>query len=375
MRKIILNALSVTNHSGGHVLRGHGTHAIRSLADSCRFVVLCHASATSLKEAWGGSVDWIHAPERTRHWLPRWVWESRHLPRLARDPDVAAYFTPSGVAAPGVSVPQVVFCQNPWALVRSARRLRDAPKAALQRWAYRQTVRRADILVFNSRFMRDAYRANAGCREREGHVIYQAPDDETHQAAVTFRNTPRESGRIVCVSVMGPHKNIETIVRAVEELRRRGRGGVSLHLVGGWPDRAYERHVRSEIRRAALDDAVHLHGHVARTELYRHYAEARVFCLMSRCESFGIPAIEAQCFGTPVVCSNVCAVPEICGDGGLFCDPGDVAGVARHLDRLLADETAWQAASSHARVHAGQFTWARCSPALTGLLRKQVTPA
>ena len=91
---------------------------------------------------------------------------------------------------------------------------------------------------------------------------------------------------------------------------------------------------------------------------------------MSRCESFGIPAIEAQLFGTPVVCSTACAVPEICGEGGLFCEPDDIPGIAEALESLLSDANAWNDASEQARRNADRFRWQTCSQPLVKLFRE-----
>jgi glycosyltransferase involved in cell wall biosynthesis len=368
MRKLLVNALSVTNQSGLHVLLGHGHHLIQALEGKCRLVVLCRENMNALGTAWRDHVEWVYAPLTTQRWHARALWEHRHLARVIQRAGAHAYFTPSGMGAVALPVPQVVFCQNPWALVRPARRRRDAPKAWLQRSAYRRTVRRAEVLIFNSRFMQEAYRSNAGCRERAGHVVYQAPDDQTHQAAQSLRDHPRVPGRIVCISVMGPHKNIETVLRAMVELRRSGCPDASLQLVGGWPDRAYEQYIRSEVARLQLGDAVQFHGFVSREDLHRHYAEAQAFCLMSRCESFGIPAVEAQCFGVPVVCSNICAVPEICGEGGVYCAPDDIQQIGEGLREMLTDPSAWDGYSAAARRNAARFTWAQCSPPLVEVI-------
>ena len=139
-------------------------------------------------------------------------------------------------------------------------------------------------------------------------------------------------------------------------------------LAGAWPDSAYERNIRRLVAALGLGAAVEFAGFVSRARLERLYAESRVFCLMSRCESFGIPAVEAQLFGTPVVSSTVCAIPEICGRGGVFCDPDDVPGVAAALRLLLQDAAEWARLSAAARVNAERFAWSRCSRSLVECL-------
>ena len=366
MAKLLVNALSATNPSGLHVLRGHVGQLAGALPGRVRLAVLCRAEMTALRADLGERVDWEFAPSATRGWLFRSVWERLHLARLVRKLGAGMYFAPSGMAAHlPAHVRQIVFCQNPWALVPAARRRRDFAKAWLQRRAYRRAMRTADAVVFNSRYMQAAYRANAGCGEKRGLVVYQAPGDVFRARAAA--DVPRKPGQILCASVMGPHKNAETLVRALRAVRGAC-PAARLVLAGSWPDPAYERKIRRLVAALGLDAAVEFAGFVARERLDRLYAESRAFCLMSRCESFGIPAIEAQGFGTPVVSSAVCAIPEICGAGGLFFDPDDVAGVAAALRTLLEDEAEWRRLSAAARANAARFSWDECSRPLVELV-------
>lgn len=366
MHRVLVNALSVANPSGLHVLLGHLDQLVGGLPGRCRFVVLCREDMDVLRARLGDRVDWAFAPAATRGWLPRAIWERAHLVRLARRRGAALYFTPSGIAAPGLDIPQIVFCQNPWALVPTARRLRDAPKAWLQRRAYRRAMRLADVLVFNSRYMQEAYRANAGFEEQRGVVAYQAADEATRARAAALADVPRQPGQILCASVMGRHKNAEALVRALREVRA-GHPEARLVFAGSWPDAAYEREIRRLVDSLGLRAAVEFAGFVPRERLERLYAESRVFCLMSRCESFGIPAIEAQLFGTPVVSSAVCAIPEICGEGGWFRDPDDVRGIAEALRALIEDDAEWGRLSALARANAARFSWGECSRPLVDL--------
>lgn len=368
MAKLLVNALSATNPSGLHVLLGHMDRVADELRGRVRLVVVCRSEMAALRAGLGDRADWEFAPAATRGWFARARWERAHLASLAQSHGVCAYFTPSGIAAHlPAAVRQIVFCQNPWALVPAARRWRDAPKAWLQRRAYRRAMRAADVLVFNSRYMQAAYRANAGCEEKRGLVVYQAAEDATRARAAAAGDVPRQPNQILCVSVMGPHKNVETLVRALRAVRAVC-PEAHLVLAGSWPDPAYERNIRGLVAALGLGSAVEFAGFVARERLDRLYAESRVFCLMSRCESFGIPAIEAQLFGTPVVSSAVCAIPEICGAGGCYRDPDDVSGVAAALRTLLADGSEWRRLSAAARANAARFSWTECSRPLVELV-------
>ncbi len=368
MRRLLVNALSVTNPSGLHVLRGHLDRLADGLQGRVRLVVVCREDLEGLRAELGSRADWEFAPASTRGWFRRACWERANLARLVQKHGACAYFTPSGIAAHPLGIPQIVFCQNPWALVPAARRRRDAFKAWLQRRAYRRAMRMADAMVFLSRYLKEAYRRNAGCRERRGLVAYAGVDRPAPARAAEGAGIPRQPAQIASVSVMAPHKNIEALVRAFHAVRAQGHPEARLVLAGPWPDPAYERWIRRLVGGLGLAGSVEFAGFVSRDRLDRLYAESRVFCLMSRCESFGIPAIEAQHYGTPVVSSSVCAIPEVCGGGGWFRDPDDVAGIAEALRTLIEDEAEWKKLSALARENAERFAGERVSKPLVDLV-------
>ena len=367
MRKLLVNALSVTNASGRHVLQGHMRRVADELAGKVQLVVIGRADMTALREALPPSTIWEYAPPSTRGWLVRALWERRRMPELARKYDVFASFTPSGMMIPGLHIPQIVFCQNPWALVPAARRWHDGFKAWLQRRAYRHAMAHAAVMVFNSRYMQEAYRANAGRAEKWGLIVHQAADDAAHSRAREMASLARRSGRIICVSMMARHKNVEAVIRALAKVRAE-HPAAHVALAGGWPDFGYERKIRDLVAQLNLEAAVEFTGFLPREKLEELYATAQVFCLMSRCESFGIPAIEAQLFGTPVVTSTVCAMPEIGGEGGLYRDPDDIPAIAEALTKLLTDADEWQRRSQLARANAARYQWQTCSQPLVDLI-------
>ena len=62
------------------------------------------------------------------------------------------------------------------------------------------------------------------------------------------------------------------------------------------------------------------------------YNLADCFVLPSFYEGFGIPILEAQASGCPVVCSSGGAMPEVAGDGALLFDPFRVEALRHALD-------------------------------------------
>lgn len=309
------------------------------------------------------------APASTRKWYARAAWETASLPALMRRERANVYFTPSGTILPRSPIPQASMAPNPWCLVPGMQQtFIDHCKAAIQRSAYRRAFRRADLMLYISEHLRGLYRKNAGDGPECPHLIaYCGIDEETFVSAQSMRGkVTKQPLTVLVVSVMAHWKGAEVVVDAVHRLHQQA-VPAQLRLVGPWAEPEYRTRIESLIRELNLGEFVTITGGVSKEELHAEYARASVYCLMSRCESFGIPAVEAQAFGTPVVGSNVCAMEEVCGAGGECTSPDNSQEVARLLKRLLTDENHWQLMSQRAVANAERFHWSECSKPLKAL--------
>jgi N-acetyl-alpha-D-glucosaminyl L-malate synthase BshA len=140
---------------------------------------------------------------------------------------------------------------------------------------------------------------------------------------------------LVHVSNFRSLKRVDDVVAIFGEARRRApERAMTLQLVGDGPE--HER-IRGLVRAAGLDEWVQFLGE--RTDLPSVLRGADLFLLPSETESFGLAALEAMSCGVPVIASRVGGVPEVVIDGetGLLAPVGDVAAMAAHVVRLLAD--------------------------------------
>ncbi|NNJ26388.1 glycosyltransferase [Alienimonas chondri] len=363
----LIDGLSARAPSGYHVLGGHLRELARRTAGRHRFVLLHDLTQDALGKDLPENISAIRLGIDLTSPLRRAVWQKTQLSKEVRRAGADLIFTPAGSLPPvRLPVPQVCFAQNPWCLTEAVpKKGLDRIRAAVQRRAYRAATAEADLMIYNSNHLRQLYRdAGAPAATREL-ILYQAVDESARKAAAAS-GVPRRDDLILSVSVMARWKNAETLIRAGTALRNRGRR-FEIRFVGPWSHPDYRAEIEAEIAASGLQDYIRIVGRVSRDELYRHYAEATVFCLMSRCESFGIPAVEAQTFGVPVIGSTACAMPEIGGAGGRFCDPDDVTAVADHLDRLLTDRNHHAELSAAARENAERFRWERVTPPLEAM--------
>lgn len=144
------------------------------------------------------------------------------------------------------------------------------------------------------------------------------------------------------------HKNIAMLARACE---RRADRSVPLVIAGGG-----NRRVFSDADILA-SDGLCLIGRVTDAELKALYRHARLFLFPSLTEGFGLPAAEAMACGCPVIASSGGAIPEVCGDAAVICDPLDEALWTRTIGELQVDEGRRAALAMAGRERIARFTW------------------
>lgn len=160
------------------------------------------------------------------------------------------------------------------------------------------------------------------------------------------------------VGPCSPRKNVGTLVEAFAQLRHRHGVPHRLLLVGR--DDAHRQAVLARCAALGVSDAVDTPGLVDDRQLADLYRGADCFIFPSLYEGFGMPVLEAMACGTPVITSNVTALPEVAGSAAhLLAEPRDADALAAALYRMLEDGAWRQALVRRGLAHARQFTWQR----------------
>jgi glycosyltransferase involved in cell wall biosynthesis len=123
---------------------------------------------------------------------------------------------------------------------------------------------------------------------------------------------------------LAPNKNFERHLAAISGLRCR------LHIIG----KLSGVHVRMLEEHGIAYTAEH---DISRAEVYRAYRECDLVLFASTREGFGMPIVEAQSVGRPVVTSNISSMPEVAGEGACLVDPFDVASIRAGVERVVSD--------------------------------------
>lgn len=105
-----------------------------------------------------------------------------------------------------------------------------------------------------------------------------------------------------------PNKNLEHTLKALHGIPCK------LLIVGELND----------AQKRLLNDGAYAYNNVSNctlSEIYQCYVQCDLLCFVSTYEGFGMPIIEAQAAGRPVITSNVGAMKEVAGDAALLVSP------------------------------------------------------
>ena len=131
-----------------------------------------------------------------------------------------------------------------------------------------------------------------------------------------------------------PHKNH---LRLIEALRLVVAAEPDIKLVlTGKPRDEYDS-VMQAVRRARLERNVHHLGYIEQSDLQAIYHLAIALVMPSLFESVSIPVYEAFQAGTPVLASDVLAIPEQIGTAGLLFDPLSSDSIAARMLEIARD--------------------------------------
>ncbi|MFA7116629.1 MAG: glycosyltransferase family 1 protein [Bacteroidales bacterium] len=93
--------------------------------------------------------------------------------------------------------------------------------------------------------------------------------------------------------------------------------------------------ILNKLGRIDITDMIKPLGYVKNSDLPAIYSGSTAFIYASLRESFGIPLLEGMSCGTPVITSNISALPEIAGKGAILINPFDELEIS---DNMLALE-------------------------------------
>ncbi len=117
-------------------------------------------------------------------------------------------------------------------------------------------------------------------------------------------------------------------------------------------------------------DSVRFIGFVDDADMPALYSAADLFVFPTLYEGFGIPVIEAQRCGVPVLTSNSTALPEVGGDGASYVDPYSVDDICAGMTKILTDPAYAKELVQKGNENYPRFSWDKSAKRLDEILKE-----
>jgi len=210
----------------------------------------------------------------------------------------------------------------------------------LYKWIWLQLpLHAARVVTTVSSATRDCIQMHLGLPASRMHVI---PNCHSHMFQPVSRPFRSECPVILQVGTK-PYKNVPRLIEALREIPCR------LVLIG-----RLDEDLRARLSRCQID-FVNLFD-LSREELVRQYADCDIVSFVSLGEGFGVPIIEAQAVGRPLITSNVPPLSDVAGDGACLVDPQDVTQIRQAILRMIHDPEYRQAQTRHGHLNVARFS-------------------
>ncbi len=377
--KVLINAVSAK-------LGGAATY-VRNLAGSLeaqagsdeQFVFVVPPERAREMQTQSGRVSVKESSAASGSYASRWWWDQVTLRELLSRERPDVLFSSANFAMMACPCPQVLLVRIPIYFaeeylqhVLPQKSAGFRAETALRRWLVCRSVRAADCLITPTAAMRDELARFARVNPAKTAVnAYGVPRERVGRARA--ERNGRESFRLLWVSHYADHKNLETLLQAVQLLRgQSGLPPVELWLTLDAEAQRGQHTPMPESERALLHrlgDAVNLLGVRSYDETWKLYSQADLFVFPSLCESFGHPLVEAMASRLPIVASGIAVHREICGNAAAYFPVLDAGALAQEIRRLMLDAPARESLSKAGEFRVQSFLWEDHVARLLTLLR------
>jgi glycosyltransferase involved in cell wall biosynthesis len=111
-------------------------------------------------------------------------------------------------------------------------------------------------------------------------------------------------------------------------------------------------------------------GYISNSEVEEVYRRCDVLAFCSTLEGFGMPVLEAQATGRPVVTSTISSLPEVAGDAACLVDPYDVDAMRAGFKRVVEDVDYRHELITRGLLNAARFTPERIAEQYAAIYRE-----
>jgi glycosyltransferase involved in cell wall biosynthesis len=241
------------------------------------------------------------------------------------------------------------------------------------RWVIKSSCRWAEKVIAVSENTKKDLIQLYKVPENKIRVIYEGVREINPNAKIPMPNKiPNPKSQIpntkyfLFIGRLEERKNICGIIDVFEILKRKYNIPHKLILAGMFGHG--KENIKDKISRSKYTEDIILPGYIGDEEKFELMKNADVFLFPSFYEGFGLPIIEAQSAGVPVVTSNISSMPEVAGNGAVLIDPKNIEEIAEAVQKLISDEGYKNDMIEKGRENVKRFSWDKCAKEIAEII-------
>lgn len=139
---------------------------------------------------------------------------------------------------------------------------------------------------------------------------------------------------------------------------------MNLYIIGDLQNNSFKR---IDIEHYKQNPHVKFLGRVSDDILIRYYSNALAFIYPSIYEGFGIPPLEAQNCGCPVLVADIPPLHEVIGNSGIYCNPQEIMDIALGMKKIIASSDMYK---NLAHENILRFSWEKSAKRVADILKQ-----
>lgn len=242
----------------------------------------------------------------------------------------------------------------------------------LKRWTP-LSVKKANHILTISQFSRQEIIKLYKVKPEKVSVVYPGIDKENYHSKIPLtkqkqvRSKYKITGKyLLYVGTLQPRKNLNRLIEAFSKIKD---SKIKL-VIGGKKGWLYDQFF-DQVKNLKIEDRVIFTGFLPQDDVPGLIKGSIAYVLPSLYEGFGMPPVEAQAVGVPVVVSNTSSLPEIVGDSGIFIkNPENVQDIRIALEEAIGlKKSEREAIIERGKENVKRFDWDKSALQLLNLLK------
>lgn len=243
------------------------------------------------------------------------------------------------------------------------------------RFQYRYLCKRAAFFLTISQFTKQEMVDVLKIRAERIYVVpcaaspcFAPVTDDTQKNAVRERyRLPQKF--LLFVGNSNPRKNLKRIIQAFDILKKKEKIPHQLIIAGeqGWKFKPAE-----VLRTVQHPEEIRFVGFVPDEDMPTLYSMAELFLFPTLYEGFGIPVLEAQMCGVPVLTSDGSCMREVGGEGAVYVDPYNETAIAEGIRKVLQNPKFTQKMIEKGFKNAARFSWDSSAQLLNKIVEEEI---